>query len=98
MKVVFQAGPRNAFWFGSDSAYVSNRNLRTMKTNMWSFESLSLLAGEGSIFIPEDFTCHSYCLFWVKKKKNLKRNQISNMEHKLLKKHQGAGAGRKRWK
>ena len=64
-KVVFYAEPRNAFWFGSDSAYVFNRNLRTRKTNMWSFQSISLLAGAGSVFIPEDFTCYSYCLFWV---------------------------------
>ena len=63
LKVVFQPGPRNAFWLDSDSANVSKRNLRTLKTNMWLFESISLAAGESSIFIPEDFTYYSYCLF-----------------------------------
>lgn len=47
-KVVFHTGPRSAFWLGSDTDFVSSRNWRTMKTNMWSLESVSLSARESS--------------------------------------------------
>lgn len=66
---------------------------------MWSFKSISLLAGAGSVFIPEDFTCYSYCLFWVReKKKKLEKELNCYYGTQTAEKHQGAGAGRKRWK
>lgn len=53
---------------------------RSMKTNMWSRESVSLLAGEISNFIPEIYPCYSHRLFIF----NLKNNQNANTEYKLL--------------
>lgn len=47
---------------------------------MWSRESVSLLAGEISNFIPEIYPCYSHRLFIF----NLKNNQNANTEYKLL--------------
>lgn len=87
IKSCLPRGPRNASGWAIAQHLSPKEIWRTMKTNLWSFESISSLAGEAQFSFQRIIPLvYLFCF-------NLKRNQNANMECKLLNNIKGQGQG-----